>query len=179
MCELTVWISTMNSTAAGRHWWYFPVLSGPSRRRVVPQLATTRRVIAVELQGHEHTVDIDRPLSYEAMADDVAALISSLGLERADLFGYSLGGGVALQTAIRHVASDYGWTAGVATLKTPSLILAGDADGVRLAHVMEFSALLGSDQGDGDLSGLPLSSLASQYYLLPHMLAGRLLFMGS
>ena len=191
---------------------------------VVPQLATTRQVIAVELQGHGHTADIDRPLSYESMADDIAALIASLGLEQADLFGYSLGGGVALQTAIRHpgvvrklavasapfkregrypedlaamsaisaeafagtpihdaylrtspvpeawptvvakvrqlVTSDYDWTAGVAALKTPTLILVGDADGLRLAHVMEFFGLLGGGQGDGDLSGLPRSSLA-------------------
>ena len=69
---------------------------------IVPQLATTRRVIGVELQGHGHTADIDRPLSYEAMADDIAALIGHLGLSQADIFGYSLGGGVALQTAIRH-----------------------------------------------------------------------------
>lgn len=191
---------------------------------LVPQLATTRRVIAVELQGHGHTADIDCPLSYEAMADDVAALIAALGLERADLFGYSLGGGVALQTAIRHpevvrklalastafkrdgwypedlaamdaisaeafagspihdaylrtspvpeawpivvdkvrqlVTSDYDWTAGVAALNTPILILVGDADGVRLAHVVEFFGLLGGSHGDGDLSGLPRSSLA-------------------
>ena len=48
---------------------------------LVAQLATTRRVIAVELQGHGHTADIDRPLSFESMADDIAALITSLGLE--------------------------------------------------------------------------------------------------
>jgi pimeloyl-ACP methyl ester carboxylesterase len=191
---------------------------------VVPQLATTRRVIAVELQGHGHTADIDRPLSYESMADDIAALIASLGLEQVDLFGYSLGGGVALQTAIRHpevvrklalastafkrdgwypedlaamsaisaeafagtpihdaylktspvpeawptfvakvrqlVTSDYDWTAGVAALRIPTLFLVGDADGLRLAHVMEFFGLLGGGQGDGDLSGLPRTSLA-------------------
>lgn len=69
---------------------------------IVPELAATRRVIGVELQGHGHTADIDRPLRYELLADDVAALIEYLQLERADLFGYSLGGGVALQTAIRH-----------------------------------------------------------------------------
>jgi pimeloyl-ACP methyl ester carboxylesterase len=65
-------------------------------------LAEKRQVIAVELQGHGHTADIDRPLSYEAMADDIAALMKSLGIKRADVMGYSLGGGVALQTAIRH-----------------------------------------------------------------------------
>ncbi|HLI05934.1 MAG TPA: alpha/beta hydrolase [Ktedonobacteraceae bacterium] len=69
---------------------------------IVPSLARTRQVIAVELQGHGHTADSDRPLSYELMADDIAALIEQLGFEQADLFGYSLGGGVALQTAIRH-----------------------------------------------------------------------------
>ena len=65
-------------------------------------LAEKRQVIAVELQGHGHTADIDRPLSYEAMADDIAALMKSLGIKQADVMGYSLGGGVALQTAIRH-----------------------------------------------------------------------------
>ncbi len=158
------------------------------------------------------------------MADDIAALIASLGLEQADLFGYSLGGGVALQTAIRHaqvvrklalastafkrdgwypedlatldvisaeaftgtpiheaylrtspvpeawptvvakmrqlVTPDYDWTAGVAALRTPTLILVGDADGLRLKHVVEFFGLLGGGQGDDDLSGLPRSSLA-------------------
>jgi pimeloyl-ACP methyl ester carboxylesterase len=191
---------------------------------LVPQLALSRCVIAVELQGHGHTADIDRPLSFESMADDIAALFPFLGLEQADLFGYSLGGGVALQTAIRHpevvrklvlastafkregwypedlaamgaisaeafagtpiheaylrtspvpeawptvvakvrqlMKTDYDWTAGVAALKTPTLILVGDADGLRLTHVVEFFGLLGGGQGDGDLSGLPRSSLA-------------------
>jgi pimeloyl-ACP methyl ester carboxylesterase len=68
----------------------------------LPALAEKRQVIAVELQGHGRTVDIDRPLSYEAMADDIAALIKYLGLQKVDVMGYSLGGGVALQTAIRH-----------------------------------------------------------------------------
>ncbi len=69
---------------------------------LLPLLAQSRQVIAVELQAHGHTADIDRPLRYELMADDIAALIKHLELEQADLFGYSLGGGVALQTAIRH-----------------------------------------------------------------------------
>ena len=191
---------------------------------LVPRLAATRRVIGVELQGHGHTADIDRPLSYEAMADDIAALIGHLGLGQAAIFGYSLGGGVALQTAIRHpevvrklalastafkrdgwypealagmtaisvetfagtpvhetylktsprpeawpdfiakmrqmLSKDYDWTEGVAALKAPTLILVGDADGLRLPHVVEFFGLLGGGQGDGDLSGLPRSSLA-------------------
>jgi pimeloyl-ACP methyl ester carboxylesterase len=70
--------------------------------QVLPSLAKTRQVIAVELQAHGHTADIDRALTYEQMADDTAALIKHLGLERADVFGFSVGGGVALQTSIRH-----------------------------------------------------------------------------
>jgi pimeloyl-ACP methyl ester carboxylesterase len=69
---------------------------------VVPGLAETRQVIAVELQGHGRTADVDRPLTYEQMADDTAAFISHLGIEQADVFGYSMGGGVAFQVAIRH-----------------------------------------------------------------------------
>jgi pimeloyl-ACP methyl ester carboxylesterase len=191
---------------------------------LVRELALSRRVIAVELQGHGHTADIDRLLSFEAMADDIAALIGHLGLEQADLFGYSLGGGVGLQTAIRHtevvrklalastpfqrdgwypedlaamgamsaeafagtpihdaylktspkpeawptvvakvrqlVTSDYDWAEDVAALKTPILILVGDADGVRLAHAVEFFGLLGGGKADGDMAGLPPAQLA-------------------
>ncbi len=191
---------------------------------IVPQLALSRRVIAVELQGHGHTADIERPLRYELMADDIAALIRHLGLEEADVFGFSLGGGVALQTAIRHpevvrklalasapfkrdgwypevlaamgaisvetfagtpihegylktsprpeawptvvakvrqlLTSDYDWAEGVAALKTPILILVGDADSMRLAHAVEFFGLLGGGRADGDMSGLPPAQLA-------------------
>ena len=69
---------------------------------LLPSLAETRQVIAVELQGHGHTGDIRRPLSFELMADDVAALIRHLAPGNADLLGYSLGGGVVLQAAMRH-----------------------------------------------------------------------------
>jgi pimeloyl-ACP methyl ester carboxylesterase len=70
--------------------------------KLLPELAKTRQVIAVEQQAHGHTADIDRPLSYEQMADDTAALLRHLGLEEADVFGYSMGAGVALQLAIRN-----------------------------------------------------------------------------
>jgi pimeloyl-ACP methyl ester carboxylesterase len=69
---------------------------------ILPELAARRRVITVDLQGHGHTADIDRPLRPEAMADDIAALIEHLGLAQADVMGYSLGGLVALRTAIQH-----------------------------------------------------------------------------
>src|SRR5437588_369350 len=191
---------------------------------IVPQLAATRRVIGVELQGHGHTADIERPLRYELMADDIASLIRQLGLERVDIFGFSLGGGVGLQTAIRHsgvvrklalastpfkkdgwypevlagmasisvetfagtpihetylktsprpeawptfvakmrqlLSEDYDWAEGVAALKTPILIMVGDADSLRLAHMLEFFGLLGGGKGDGDMNGLSPAQLA-------------------
>ena len=65
-------------------------------------LSEKRQVIAVELQGHGHTADLDRPLTFEGMADDITALIKHLRIEQSDVMGYSLGGGVALQRAIRH-----------------------------------------------------------------------------
>jgi pimeloyl-ACP methyl ester carboxylesterase len=69
---------------------------------ILPLLARDHRVIAVDLQAHGRTADIDRPLSFEAMAEDVAALVAQLRLQTTDIMGYSLGGAVALQTAIRH-----------------------------------------------------------------------------
>lgn len=65
-------------------------------------LARTRRVIGVDLQSHGRSPAAGRGMSFEAMADDIAQLVLKLGLERAALMGFSLGGGVALQTAIRH-----------------------------------------------------------------------------
>jgi len=70
--------------------------------QLIPELSKTRQVIAVELQGHGRTQDIDRPFSFESMADDVAALLKFLKTDSADIFGYSMGGGVAQQVAIRH-----------------------------------------------------------------------------
>jgi pimeloyl-ACP methyl ester carboxylesterase len=69
---------------------------------LLPALAADRQVIAVDLQAHGRTADIDRPLRYEVMGDDIAALIRHLGLAGTDLMGYSLGGGVALRAAIQH-----------------------------------------------------------------------------
>ena len=178
--------------------------------QLIPSLARSRQVIAIELQGHGHTADIDRPLSYEQMADDTVAGLLDRGVTNADVFGYSLGGGVALQMAIRHpdmvrrlviastpfrtdgwnpaildamgglnpemagamettplyeayaevaphpeewptlvtkvgqlTTSDYDWSAGVAAITAPTLLIFGDADSVRPEHIVEMFVLLG------------------------------------
>jgi pimeloyl-ACP methyl ester carboxylesterase len=69
---------------------------------LLPALAAARQVVAIELQGHGHTADVDRPLSYQQMAADAAVLLEALGIGMADLVGYSLGGAVALQLAMQH-----------------------------------------------------------------------------
>jgi len=196
---------------------------------LLPALIADYRVIAVDLQGHGRTADIDRPLRFETMADDIAALIAHLGFERADVMGYSLGGGVALQTAIRHpevvdrlilvstpykrdcwyaesraamdqmgaataepmkqtplydaytriaprpddwatlwakmgdlLRQEYDWSAGVAGLTMPTLLIFGDADSVSPAHAAAFFGLLGGGQRDGswDRSGVTPHRLA-------------------
>jgi pimeloyl-ACP methyl ester carboxylesterase len=76
----------------------------PSMGAIIPRLAKTHKVYAVELQGHGRTTDIDRPITYPNLADDVAAFMNAIGLTRADVFGYSMGGQVGLQLAIRHPA---------------------------------------------------------------------------
>ncbi|MGE5223850.1 MAG: alpha/beta fold hydrolase [Omnitrophica WOR_2 bacterium] len=188
---------------------------------VLPLLAEGRQVIPVELQAHGHTADIDRPLSFEMMADDIAALVRSLGFEKVDLMGYSLGGGVALQAAIRHpelvrklvvvsapyqrngwypevlagmaainaegmvgspmhaaymssaprpenftvladktrflLGQDYDWSSGVASIRSPTLIVVGDADSVRTAHAVQFFELLGGGKQDGGWDGSGMS----------------------
>ena len=78
------------------------LVSGEMFGPILPALAENHRVIAVDLQGHGRTADIDRPLDIRLMADDIAALIDHLGLDRPDVVGYSLGGGVAFFTAVNH-----------------------------------------------------------------------------
>jgi pimeloyl-ACP methyl ester carboxylesterase len=68
----------------------------------ISELSKTRKVIAVEMQGHGRTADVPRDITYENLADDVAALLNYLKIPRADLIGYSMGGAVAMQCAIRH-----------------------------------------------------------------------------
>jgi len=195
----------------------------------LPTLAKRHQVIAVDLQGHGRTADIDRPLSIELMADDIAALIAHLGIRRTDVVGYSLGGGVALQMAVRHpkivgklvVASapfrrnafypeilaqqafmsgdmaeamketpmyqlytsiaprpedfprllskmgeamkvDFDFSKEIASLKTPTMVVAADADMFPPSHAVEMFELLGGGLRDGgwDGSGRPKSRLA-------------------
>jgi pimeloyl-ACP methyl ester carboxylesterase len=69
---------------------------------IIPMLARTHKVYALEFQGHGRTTDIDRPITYPNLADDVAAFMDAVGLPKADVFGYSMGSAAALQLAIRH-----------------------------------------------------------------------------
>jgi len=74
----------------------------PSMGAIIPMLAKTHKVYALELQGHGRTTDIDRPITYQNLADDVAAFMDAVRLPKADVFGYSMGAAAALQFAIRH-----------------------------------------------------------------------------
>lgn len=74
----------------------------PMMGEIIPKLAATHEVYALELQGHGRTTDIDRPITYPNLADDVAAFMDAVGLEKADIFGYSMGAAAGLQVAIRH-----------------------------------------------------------------------------
>ena len=199
----------------------------PSMGSIIPLLAKTHRVYALELQGHGRTTDIDRPITYQNLADDVAAFMDSLRIPRADVFGYSMGAIAGLQLAIRHparvnklvsasgaydlrgwqpeftafipqmtvamitampFAKEYpklaanpngfpelarklialekepmAWAADVKALKTPVLIIAGDADVATLEHSVAMFRLLGGG-AMGDM-GKPLA--ASRLAVLP------------
>jgi pimeloyl-ACP methyl ester carboxylesterase len=194
---------------------------------LLPGLSANRQVITIDLQGHGHTRDIDRPLRDETMADDVAGVLAHLEIEQADLLGYSMGGGVALQTAFRHpeivrkliivsatmrhdgsypevlaqldqlesnapqlgaqvaqsplatvypeadwetlfakagemASRDYDWSANVAAITAPSMLIFADADSIRPEHMVEFYKLLGGGQRDAGVDGSlrPTSRLA-------------------
>ncbi len=74
----------------------------PAMGEIIPFLARSRKVIAVEMQGHGRTTDIDRPITYPGLADDIAAFMDAIGVWKADIFGYSMGAAVGLHMAIRH-----------------------------------------------------------------------------
>jgi pimeloyl-ACP methyl ester carboxylesterase len=196
----------------------------PTMGAIIPRLARTHKVYAVELQGHGRTTDIDRPITYPNMADDVAAFMDAVGLTRADVFGYSMGAEVGLQLAIRHpakvnklvaasvaydfegwqpafkdvipqmtvemilqmpFAEDYpklaanpngfpelarklialekepmAWENDVKALKTPVLIITGDADVATLEHSVALFRLLGGGVMGDMGKPLPASRLA-------------------
>lgn len=112
---------------------------------MIPSLAKTRQVIAVDLQTHGRTADIDRAITYEAMADDIAALVKYLQIPQVDLLGYSVGGGVALQTTIRHPTIVRKLVVVSATYKRngwyPEILAAMAAMGPAMAEQMKASQL--------------------------------------
>jgi pimeloyl-ACP methyl ester carboxylesterase len=191
-----------------------------SMGEIIPELARAHKVYALELQGHGRTTDIERPITYPNLADDVAAFMGEVGLKKADVFGYSVGAEVGLQFAVRYpekvrrliaasaaydlegwqpeykaaipqmtvemivnmpFAEDYrklapnpdgfpalvekmialekepmAWGEDVKKLKTPVLIIAGDADVTTLEHTIAMFRLLGGGiMGD---MGKPLSN---------------------
>jgi pimeloyl-ACP methyl ester carboxylesterase len=100
--------------------------------KVLPELSSTRRIIAIEQQGHGHTADIDRPFSIEQWAQDTVTLLQHLGIEQADFFGYSSGGAVALEIALRYptLARKLVWAGGTSYKRDglyPELLAAGEA----------------------------------------------------
>jgi pimeloyl-ACP methyl ester carboxylesterase len=192
---------------------------------ILPALSADRQVIAVDMRAHGHTDDTDEPLRFERMADDVDGLLAHLGIEQADVMGYSLGGMVALRVAIQHparvrklvlastiyagdgwftaistaqkrlldpetpammketpmyktyvasapapenfasmvgkVASllqrPYDWSREVEAMKTPTMLVYGDADSVTPAHMTAFFGLLGGGKRDGEWDGSGVS----------------------
>jgi pimeloyl-ACP methyl ester carboxylesterase len=203
--------------------------SGEMYAPILPMLAAGRRVITADLQAHGHTADVGRPIRFQTMGDDIAALIRHLGLAQADVMGYSLGAGAALRIAIQHpdlvrrlvlvsepckrdgwhaeslagmepmgaqlaeplkqsplyemysrvaprvedwpvlldkigdlLRLDYDWTAEIAKITAPVMLVYGDADAVRPAHIVEFYGLLGGGLRDANWDGSrrPVARLA-------------------
>jgi pimeloyl-ACP methyl ester carboxylesterase len=105
---------------------------GSSFGKVLPKLSPTRQIIAIEQQGHGHTADIDRPFSIEQWAQDTTALLHHLGIAQADFFGYSSGGAIALEIALRSPAlvRKLVWAGGTSYRRDglyPELLMAGEA----------------------------------------------------
>ena len=197
----------------------------PTMGEIIQKLAGTNKVYALELQGHGRTTDIDRPITYPNLADDVAAFMGAVGLEKANVFGYSMGAIAGLQLTIRHpekvdhlifVSGAYdfegwqpafkefipqmtvetftevpllaeqhrklspnprgfvelaekliqlekepmAWEADVKAMKTPVLIITGDADAATLEHSVAMFRLLGGGVMGDMGKPLPASRLA-------------------
>ena len=199
----------------------------PTMGGIIPALAESHTVYAIEFQGHGRTEDIDRPITYPNLASDVAAFMDAVGLEKADIFGYSMGAAAGLRLAIDHpekvdqlvaasvsydmegaqpaflamiptmvpemfigspmedawkqyapnpdgfrpfvermIALEHqplAWGDEVKELKSPVLIIAGDADMMTLEHLVSMFRLLGGGE-PGDM-GQPLA--ASRLAILP------------
>ncbi|MDB5507168.1 MAG: alpha/beta hydrolase [Devosia sp.] len=199
---------------------------------VLELLAEGHQVIGVDLQAHGRTLPMDRPMTFEAMADDIAGLITWLGYEKADIMGYSTGGGVALRTAVDHpevvdrlilvstpyafsgwhdynqqgmrmigpeaiepmkqtpmyqmyaqiapdvnnwgrlitkvgelAGQDYDWSADIAKIQSPTMLIVGDWDSVRTAHAASFFELLGGGKVDAGWDGANMN--ANRFAILP------------
>jgi alpha-beta hydrolase superfamily lysophospholipase len=107
-------------------------------------LAKTRQVIAVEMQGHGRTADINRDFSYDNLADDIAALLDYLEIAKADIVGYSMGASVAINLAIRH-PHNVRKVVSISGVFRANGWVHGDADGVRLDHIAEMYRLKGGE----------------------------------
>ena len=196
----------------------------PTMGAIIPALARNHRVYALEFQGHGRTTDINRPITYPNLADDVAAFMDAVGLKKVDVFGYSMGAGAGLQLVIRHpekvdhfiaasvaydtaglqpefkamipqmtvdmfvnmpFAEEYrklsptpdsfpvlvrklialekepmSWGEDVKRIKSPVLLIAGDADGYTLEHMVSLFHLLGGGVMGDMGKPLPASRLA-------------------
>lgn len=126
---------------------------GTSFGNMLPALAAARRVIAVEQQGHGHTMDIDRPFSIGQWAEDTSALLNHLKIEQADFFGYSSGGAVALEIALRSPAL------------VRKLVWAGGTSYRRDGLYPEFLTA-GTDMKPEDLDGSPFQQAYT--HVAPH-----------
>lgn len=149
----------------------------------VPDLATlakTRQVIAVDLQGHGRTADIDRPFTAEALADDIGALIAHLELPAADVFGYSLGARVAVQVGLRHKGRVRKLVIVSTTFKRsaafPSVLAAFDGFGAHLAEAMKpspayqtYAAVAPRPQDFGRLLDRTAASMKQDFDWLPEV----------
>ena len=105
--------------------------TGTSFGELVPALAKSRRVIAIEQQAHGHTADIDRPLRTNTMADDTLALLSQIGVQKADFFGYSVGAGIAIDILVRHPEA-VGKLVLASASYTPAQLQPGLLDGIQM-----------------------------------------------
>jgi len=126
----------------------------PMMGEIIPQLAKTHRIYALELQGHGRTTDINRPITYQNLADDVSAFMDAWLAANPNGFRELARKVIALQQ------EPMAWEADVKALKTPVLIIAGDADGSTLEHNVSLFRLLGGGVMGDMGKPLPASRLA-------------------